>query len=243
MSGPGSDARFGSYRRAIRIAADGDTVTAEMEDDIHHFGISLHHAGGTVSSINGSAWRTPWTICPGALTQLDGLVGERLDYLLELPAALRAQQCMHLYDLVLTAIRHAGKSGFGREYRVEGDYDQSPPLLRLWCDGAQVLEWSAVGGIIRGSQFDGIALKDLARTFPTLTADEAEAALVLRRATLIAPVRMVNLDDYRAADHISPNAPAVCFARQPQRTASAARSRGSSRDFHADGRWPLELST
>ncbi len=94
VSGPGSKARRGAYRRAIRIAADGDTVTAEMEDDIHHFGISLSHAGGVVTAISGSALRTPWTICPGALAELDGLEGARLDDLLELPAAL-AGGAMH----------------------------------------------------------------------------------------------------------------------------------------------------
>ena len=69
---------------------------------------------------------------------------------------------------------------------------------------------------------------------------EAEAALVLRRASMIAPVRTIDLDAFEDAEALTPNAAVTCYARQPVRTQDAARNRGSARDFYGDAGWPLE---
>ncbi len=230
---------WGAYRRAVRITANGPDVCAQMEDDVHHFALNLRHRDGIVTEVTGQAIRTPWSICPGALDMLGLLQGRTLEDVAALASAARAEQCMHLFDLVLLAVRNAGKDGFTRHYRIEGDYDQSPPLMQLWRDDVLALAWSVQAGRIVGSRYDGIALNALAQHLIHAPAEDAEAALILRRATLIAPVRTIELDRYASADDVNPNAPAVCFARQPQRSPLAMRNRGSSRDFHGTGNWPL----
>lgn len=230
---------WGCYRRAVRIASDGSVVHAEMEDDVHHFALTLTHQHGIVVDVTGEAIRTPWSICPGALEVLGQLQGKSIGQLIALPTPARAQQCMHLYDLVLLAARHAEKQAFVRQYRVEGDYDQSPPLMRLWCDDIELLSWSIAKGRIIGSRYDGLPLNKLSDAIAALPEQDAEAALILRRSSLIAAVRALDLDKYRDADELNPDAPAVCYARQPERSADAARSVGSGRDFHGAGIWPL----
>lgn len=230
---------WGSYRRAVRIAADGNCVRTAMEDDVHHFRLTLHHDGKVVQKVEAEAIRTPWSICPGALEVLQALVGMTLEQVIALPSQQRAQQCMHLFDLAILAARYAGKSDFTRHYRIEGDYDQSPPIMRLWRDDVEMLSWSLVDGRISGAKYDGVPLNRLGDALTDAPDDEAEAALILRRASLIAAVRMLVLDKYVDADHVNPNAPAVCYARQPERTATAARNFGSSRDFHGLQLWPL----
>ena len=230
---------WGAYRRAVRIEANGANVCVQMEDDVHHFALNLMHSDGIVIKVAGQAIRTPWSICPAALDMLGLLQGRTLDDVATSPFAARAEQCMHLFDLVLLAVRHAGKDGFVRHYRIEGNYNQSPPLMQMWRDDLPTLAWSVQSGKIVGSQFDGVALNALAQWLILLPADDAEAALILRRATLIAAVRTLELDRYDSADDLNPNAPAVCFARQPQRSALAMRNVGSARDFHGMGTWPL----
>lgn len=231
---------LGAYRRAVRIAADAGLVTLAMEDDVHSFTLSLEHENGVVTTIAASADRTPWTNCPGAVQQLQSLRGKSLETLRRLPGSERAAQCLHLYDLVLLATRHAGKSSFERLYRAEGDYDQSPPLFTLWLNGAQVLRWAVDNGRITGSAFDGVALRQLPRTLADCSEDETEAALILRRAAMISPVRTV---DFEAFDHmlaIDPNGGPSCYAKQPQRRAEAARRDGIVLNFSAEDRWPLD---
>ena len=231
---------WGAYRRAIRIAADSGVVCAEMEDDIHHFRLTLTHDGGVAIALMGEAIRTPWTNCPGALPGLSTLNGKTFDHLLTLATVERSEQCMHLYDLVLLAVNHAGQDQFRRHYRIEGDYDAAPPRMQLWRDGAELLSWSEAQGQIYGSAYDGMALKDLGPIIAAASPDEAEALLVLRRATLIAGVRVFEMDRFASADAINPNAPPVCYARQPQRSPDALRVYGSARDFDALHRWPLD---
>lgn len=230
---------WGSYRRAVRIMSCGAVVRAEMEDDVHHFTLELAHADGIVATVTGEAIRTPWSICPGALARLSDLEGKPLDDLIALSANDRAQQCMHLFDLALLAARHAVKSDFATIYRVDGDFDHTPPRMRLWRAGEEVLAWSIIDQCIAGSQYDGVPLNRLASALKDATEQDAEAALILRRASLIAAVRTLDLDQYRDADHVNPHAPAVCFARQPERSADAARVIGSGRDFFGTARWPL----
>lgn len=233
---------WGAYRRAIRIVCDRGVARADMEDDVHHFRLTITHANGVVRAVEGEAIRTPWSICPGALAELSALEGRRLGDLLSLAARDRAEQCMHLFDLILLAAKHAGKTGFERHYRIEGDYDQSPPQMRLWCNGSDILSWAVVNGHIQGSTFEGIALRNLGEAIANMPEQLAEAALILRRASLIAASRILDLDLFDDANAINPQAPAVCYARQPGRSANALRNRGSARDFYADDAWPLETT-
>ena len=146
---------------------------------------------------------------------------------------------MHLYDLAILAARHAGKTKFMRCYHISGDYDQSPPVMRLSRDGIEQLAWSVDNRRISGSRYDGIALNKLGEAVKGAKSEDAEAALILRRASLVAAVRMIDLDQYRNASKANPAEAAVCYALQPERIASAERAIGNARDFYGTGHWPL----
>jgi hypothetical protein len=211
-----------------------------MEDDVHHFRVVLRHAEGKVTEVQGTAWRTPWTACPGAVAQLQALEGAPLETLRKLPAPVRYEQCLHLLDLALLAADHAHRSDFARDYRIEVDHDSAPPIARLWRDDVEILQWGIDGGRIRGSRFDGVAMSDLTHHVSTLPTEDAEAALLLRRASLISFVRRLDLDAVPDSNTVAAATPANCYAKQPGRRDHALRNYGSSRDFSGSGTWPLE---
>lgn len=231
---------IGQYRRVVRLTSDGSVSTAEMEDDVHHFRLRLTHESGTVTALEGEAIRTPWTICPGALARLDDLVGLTLEQVRDLGASERAEHCLHLYDLAILAANHAREAGFARSYAIEADHDQDPPLLSLWRDGDSVLAWRVAKGRIVGSRFDGLRFAELGPHLAELTPDEAEAAIVLRRASLISSVRRLDLDAFPSSFAINPNSAVNCYVKQPVRHHDALRAYGNSRDFSGTGTWPLD---
>jgi hypothetical protein len=60
--------------------------------------------------------------------------------------------------------------------------------------------------------------------------DDAEAALVLRRAVWMSPIRHMHLDDYDAIAATGVSAGA-CFTTQPGRIEVAFRRRGTQHDY------------
>lgn len=233
----------GCYRRAIRITVQDGLAEAEVEDDPHHIKVSVHHADGVVTLLESHAWRTPWTNCPGATAHLKLLEGKTLAEIASLGSAAKAEHCMHLFDITLLAVAHAEDAGFTRLYRIEIDHDATPPLARIWCDGVLKLEWGMGGSSIHrtrivGSRFDGVAMGELQRHFEGVDRDTIEAALILRRASLVSGVRRIDMDAYKDTDS-SDNRPANCYARQPARAPDAHRRFGMTLDFHGQGRWPL----
>lgn len=215
-----------------------------MEDDVHHFGVVVRHCDGVVTNVAGTAWRTPWKVCPGAVEQLKSLEGLTIDAVRTLAPAERNEHCLHLLDLARLAVDYTGETRFERAYRMEVDHDAAPPAARLWRDGKEVLQWRIDGGHIRGSRFDGVAMADLARHLDDLSRDDAEAALLLlRRASLISFVRRLDLDAVPDSNAVAAATPANCYAKQPLRREHALRNFGSSRDFSTMGIWPLHART
>src|SRR4051812_30672376 len=101
----------GVYRRRITLDAPAPgQVTAELEDDFHHFRVLLGHDGSVVTAVAGEAVRFPWTTCPSAASQLRGLVGTPLPTTASAIAAVlpARENCTHLYDLAGLALAHAG---------------------------------------------------------------------------------------------------------------------------------------
>jgi hypothetical protein len=209
-----------------------------MEDDVHHFRVRLQHELGMATAVDGDAPRTPWVICPGALSPLKALTGQTLDAIRRTGSTQRIEQCLHIFDLVLLAVDHAGDAPFERLYHIEADHDSSMPRMTLWRDDALRLSWMVDNGVIRGSVYDGTKLNELANRLSVVTADEREMAVVLRRASLISFVRRHDLDGARESGQTQ--SIANCYAKQPQRRALAARVMGSTRDFAAQGIWPLQ---
>jgi len=66
----------GCFRRLIDLKAwDERTVVGWLEDDHHHFGITLIHDRAVVTDVRTAALRHPWVTCPSAGEPLRVLVG------------------------------------------------------------------------------------------------------------------------------------------------------------------------
>ena len=185
--------------RAISPAAS--EARAVVEDEFHHFRVVVRQSEGVVTEAFSFALRNPTVLCPSAGERLSEIVGMPLD---GAASAVHKRvdarlQCTHMIDLAGLAVaalahgRHAHRTYEAAvPDRVEG---QTHASLRR--DGRIVLEWdldrsvilspAAHAGIDIGAGFTQWASE-------RRTLDEAEAALVLRRAIFISGGRGVDLD-------------------------------------------------
>ncbi len=224
------------FRRRIvlrsRIGTSQRVTRAALEDDFHHFRVEVASTHAQVISVEAAAPRRPYTLCAQAAGQLQALVGMALT-----PTAHEvtrvtdaSEQCTHLFELSGLAIAAAARGTLRRQYDIEVPMrlnDRTHSTLAR--DGVPLLEWHVLGTVIQGPPpYAGIDLyHGMARwALTTLSGEEAEAALVLRRATGIAKGRGMNLD---AQVHARPNG--NCFAQQPVRAEQAIRVVGSTLDF------------
>ena len=106
---------MGVLRRRIDIASRTGEVRAVVEDNFHHFQVTVHHHEEVVTDVIGRALRNPWTRCPLAADRLQLLIGMPLS-----PAATAViertdprMQCTHMFDLAGLAIAAAAR-GIGR---------------------------------------------------------------------------------------------------------------------------------
>ena len=231
----------GSYRRRIRMTASPDhaAVTAELEDDFHHFRVTVAHDGARVTGVVGAGVRFPWSTCPFAAERLEPLVG--------MPLSTRStavgdvvsarDNCTHMFDLAGLAVAHATRGGDRRQYDVAVsdpiDHRRQATLDR---DGEALLAWVVDDHtILEPSPFGGQALRGgfLAWAEAALDPDTAEAAIVLRRACHIAHGRIQDLDVYDDASPLLPIMSGACFTFQPERAPGARRMKGTIRDFTA----------
>jgi hypothetical protein len=178
------------------MSAEGGCVDAALEDDYHEFAVALRHDGTVVTSITGLARRFPWSTCPGAMEKLAPLRGCRL---VALSARLDAKmpvssQCTHLYDLARVAMAHALRGGL-RQYDIAiPDMVDGTTSAQIFRDGQLALDWTITSNtIVAPAPFAGHSLLGRA-DWPhgALTdADTAEAAMLLRRMTMVALRRAV----------------------------------------------------
>ena len=240
MSGPFPE---GSYRRRIRLVTTGlGEVEGALEDDFHHFEVTIRCDDEQVTDVEGRARRWPWTTCPDAavpLRQLEGMplstrclaVGDRAD-----PRA----NCTHMFDLAGLAVAHAargGPLGTTRQYDVEipaGAQLGDETVVRLWRDGQPLLAWSLDGRrCIAPEPYASAPWKGgfFRWAEEHLDDDAAEAAIVLRRACDIGMGRGMDLDAVDAAAEMEELMLGVCFTMQPEQIHVALREKGTVRDF------------
>jgi hypothetical protein len=228
----------GVYRRRIRLetVAPG-VVAAELEDDYHHFACTLEHDATQVTACRGEAIRYPWGTCPGATGLVAQLVGMPLA-----PSSIAvgghaevAEQCTHLFDLAGLAVAHAWS---GRERRLYAmDVPERSGTItrpRLTRDGAPLLEWTVDGDTITEPvPFAGRSLRGgfMPWAEQTLGPDTAEAAIALRRATMISWGRAVRLDDVASAADLGPVLQGRCHTFSEAHVHDATRMVGSTLDF------------
>jgi hypothetical protein len=219
-------------------------MLAELEDDFHHLRVTLEHAGGVVTGIGHTTLRYPWSLCPTAGGQLQTLVGKPLKC--ELRAALAQgdirMNCTHLFDLACLAMTAAARGIARRRYDMTVDIvDPAQRTATLARDDGLQLAWKIQGSEITDPvPFTGIGLK---RGFvdwaaETLALDEAEAAILLRRAVFVSGGLRRDLDKVRNAAE-GARTIGGCFVMREGIAERALRMQGSTRDFTAPGARPL----
>lgn len=236
--------RLGTYRRAIILSMADNVARGEMEDDAHHFAVTLRHDGQHIVEAEGEAIRTPWSICPGALNSVQRFVGLKLDLDNRTLAhdVHVAEQCTHMFDLASLLMRHVSCGTRLREYRIAMPIDDldAPREAILERDGAEVLRWLVLGQTITGpAPYSGLDLQTVnawARA-NLIDPDELEAVSVLRRAVYSSLARTMGLDKMVSATPLEGKL-GPCHVFRPGHIEKAERIVGSTIDFSAE-RWPL----
>jgi hypothetical protein len=222
---------------------DEHTAVGWVEDDFHHFGVTLEHDAGIVTAVRMAAVRYPWTSCPGAHEPLQALVGR--------PVVERASdigrliemrlQCTHVFDLTGLVLAHVAAGRQHRRYAVRVSDREKLPGFSLenivvgpghaWLlqDGRLVMHWQLEGPTIVGPapqprQSMETGFRAWTESLPL---DAAEHAFILRRAILVAGGRLLRHDDYPNADAMG--VPALCHSFQPERRVQALRMVGTTR--------------
>lgn len=242
----------GVFYRLIDLRAWNDTtVVGWLEDDRHHFGMTLCHDGSVITDVRAAAYRHPWNTCPAAAESIRVLVGQPLFGRCSDIGRLvdMRRQCTHLFDLAGLLAVHAYHRRCHRRYRgsvcrIDG-VPTSAPGGRLHAtlerDGADVLWWDVEDGLI--VQPDACAGRSVDRGFREWTEamgeDAAEDAFVLRRVVFVSKARTFRNTIVRLADET--DIPAVCHSYQPGSREIAIRMKDYVRDPHAGEEGMLSL--
>jgi hypothetical protein len=223
-----------AFRRAILVQIEDRRINAELEDDFHRFGVTLHHDGAVLTAVEGRAARFPWTTCPEAPDALTALVGAPLapdPTLLYRHTDPRAQ-CTHLFELAVVALSQAGQAPGERLFEAAvSDPDEGPRRAELCIDGASVAGWDLMGDEITGPPpYAGRPVS--AFTSQAISAEDPETALhllILRRVALTAHGRRIDVDAYATAAAMgrSPQ----CYSLQPENAVRGKRVLGSHLDW------------
>ncbi len=229
---------MGAMHRRIAVVSrsigdDAAEARAVVEDDFHHFRVAVRRRGQRVSEVYSHALRNPTVLCPSA--------GERLVEIVGMPLSAASvavheqvdarQQCTHMIDLAGLAVAALAQQRPRRLYEaVVPDRIGGRTRATLSRDGFPVLAWDMDGATVTGPHlFAGLEIGTgfTGWVRERLSLDEAEAALVLRRAVFISGGRGINLDaPGRRAGPMG-----GCWVWQPQRAAGATRNVGSTLDF------------
>ncbi|MGN5518773.1 DUF2889 domain-containing protein [Halopseudomonas sp. Lyrl_26] len=229
---PALDSPHVFFRRVIFDVTETQCQVA-MEDEHHYFVLTLGHDGQRITSVDSTARRTPWTLCPQAAARLQEFVGQplRQRIAVNLPEIDAKQQCTHQYDLLMVALVQAARPGY-REYvsRVVGAMHEYRHA-ELWLNGEKLLDWRLRGTAIHSNdQFDQ---QDLRSIMPwaeqTLDDRLLEALYVQRRSVMVAASKGVNLDLIKNAGQAMVARAGACFVFQPERAEQAIRVIGSTR--------------
>lgn len=240
--------RGGRLRRLIDLDPRApDRVVAWVEDDFHHFGLTIHHDGQRITDVSGVAERAPWTTCLTAPLKLRGLIGQGLVRRASDIGRLIDMrfQCTHLFDLAGLAVAHAAHGRPHRRYEAVVPDAEGPERamngITLQRDGVTVLEWSVASRtIVAPERHAGHSLDSGFRAW-TETMDEAEAdhAFILRRAIMVSSGRSIDLDTLDHADQTGMGA--VCHTFQPENRLQGLRIVGATRNYEADNAGMLRV--
>lgn len=215
------------FWRRLRFTVGLGHVSGEIEDNVHHFRIRLDHDGDRVTATSGEALRVPWTTCPGAVAQLDQLVGTSVCAGARIEVD-QAQQCTHMLDTAKLALAQVARDR-DRSYEIgvrDGD-DSQTCAATIDRDGQRLFEWIIRGDeVVAPPMFAGHVVIGRSRWSSTVEAeaDLREAALALRRAVFIFRSRPRSKFVHRAVE--LPALANACFSFQTLRVKQAVRPLG-----------------
>jgi hypothetical protein len=240
-SRPDFDLDADAYRRRIRVLTlEPGVVESDLQDDFHHFVITLRHDGERVESVAAQSERWPWSTCPDAALPLQKLAAMPLSRRFSAAGQWTdpKQNCTHQFDAACHAITHAAWGRAVRVYDLEiprRDPDTGASRCRLWVDGELSLDWEiGWGGIVDPvPPFDATRWRGgfMRWADATLAEDDAERAITLRRACDIGMGRGMDLDAIPVASQLPQTMAGVCHTMQPGVVEVAFRHVGSIRDF------------
>ena len=223
------------FHRKIGLRCQPGMVEGEICDNMHHFRVWLHHDNKQVLKTRSQAIRYPWSACPQAGPELEQLVGMPLN---ESSVAVgrftkATLQCTHMFDLAGLMVAHAAHHREPLEYHCRiNEAGPGQQLATLARNGEPLLNWRIRQGVIEAEPpYQGVALEKqfIQWAEQNLGPEEADAALILRRALKVAPARFVDLSALGNAGKLS--IPAHCYSLQPQRADQALSMQGMTVDF------------
>jgi hypothetical protein len=223
-----------AFHRHVLITPAERAVSAWVEDDYHHMGVTLHHDGVTITRVDAEMVRAPWSTCPGAVAQLVAtFAGTALD-----GATARGEKtlnCTHLHDMAVIASAHAHDATATLYTIMVSDAVDGVRVAEIARDGVSVLRFVERAGVLtEPHEAAGKTLFQLGEWIASLDEAGREAARLLRWGAIIAHGRAIPLERQSDATRMPPN----CFTFQEGRKERAVRV-GRIIDF-SEGRLPLE---
>lgn len=182
----------GSTIRRVSLRAQSNRVDGHLLDNFHEMRCSIVHDGTIVTAVAGQSIRIPTTACPGAVGQLQSLVGlpistPRRDFY---AGGIARHHCTHLLDLAVMAIGHAQRPSTEILYEAEvPDEVDAPVPIAIWRNGRLVCRWLVrQGAILEPLKLRGRPLGTGFAAWASLAfeQDQLEAATILARTWLIA---------------------------------------------------------
>ncbi|BAI95098.1 hypothetical protein Sj15T_29980 [Sphingobium sp. TA15] len=182
----------GSTIRRVSLRARPNRVDSHLLDNFHEMRCSILHDASIVTAIAGQGIRLPTTACPGAIAQLQSLVGlpigtPRRDFY---TGGIARRHCTHLLDLAVMAIGHAQGPSMEIVYEAEvPDEVELPVPITIRRNGRLVCRWLVRQGAIldplelRGRPLGAGFAAWASRAFEQ---GRLEAATILARTWLIA---------------------------------------------------------
>jgi hypothetical protein len=223
-----------AFHRHVLITPRESAVSAWVEDDYHHMGVTLHHHGAAITRVESEMVRAPWSTCPGAVAQLSAtFAGVAIA-----AAAARGEKtlnCTHLYDMAVIAAAHAHDMLPTHYAMTVSDALDGVRVAEITRDEVSLLRFVEREGVLtEPSAAAGKTLFQLGEWIASLDEAGREAARLLRWGAIIAHGRAIPLERQSDATRM----PANCFTFQEGRKERAVRI-GRIIDF-SEGPPPLE---
>lgn len=224
-------------RRRILLQPRPNSLRAEVEDDFHHFAVTLFHDDERITRVATEAPRFPWTSCPAAGDLLAArLPGVALDEVAGFDSPF--SHCTHMFDLALLAAAHARDEAQLLYSMFVSDPDAGLRSAQMWHNDAMLIDWTLDGDRVVSGPGEGQNLRRLREWLLDLPLPLRESATVMRRAIFISAGRRFDYENVKDASELTRQAGA-CFTFQPDRAGTALPMRGSKLDFTTDRSGPL----